>query len=206
MALKIEFGMTVLPLGFKDAVETLEAIRDAYPKAAADAINKGLIEGRKAAVTLITERYNVTARDSDFQLNKAHWSNLSGFMTARGHMLPVSKFNITVKNTAKGHRQVVSVTIIRGHKKIIKGAFKLPDGRVMQRRTDTRFPIHPVMTIGIPQMVTHASIRDEVREVVSSETQKQLTLNVNKVLAAQQEKSARVRRIARTPIARREIT
>jgi hypothetical protein len=149
--------MAVVPVGFKEAEKMLSGISKGYPKVAREAINKGLEKGKKTAVEAITKRY-VMSTDKvkgGIHINKASLSKLAGNLDINGEMQPITKFPNRVsyvRGSWGPSRQVIRVTIIRGKPKILKGAFKLPSGRIMERRQPDRFPIFPVSTIGIAHM------------------------------------------------------
>ena len=68
----------------------------------------------------------------------------------------------------------MTAAIINGKAKVIKGAFMLNDGRVMERRQPDRTPIFPVSTIGVPQMIKQIGIGKAVEQKISETTQKRL--------------------------------
>jgi hypothetical protein len=133
-------------------------------KIVAKSINKGLTEGKPMAEGLITGRYNIGA--PNLGIKRATAATLSGDLKGTGGMLPVSQFGPSTAG------KVVSVTILRGNRKAItpgsrgpgiSGAFMV-GGRVMERRQPERYPIFPVMTIGIPQMLGSKAVSNPTRE------------------------------------------
>jgi hypothetical protein len=200
------FVFGVIPLGFKEAEKALAGIQNGYPKAAADAINRGLLAGRTAAAKSISARYAITSTNvkSGFEMKKATWSDLTGHLMAKGPMMKVSAFHINVK-VVKGHT-VVSTIIIKGQKKLIKGAFQLPDGRIMERRQPSKFPIFPVMTIGIPPMAGETGVSKEIQTIINKATLDRLKHNTTYALERLHKDSARVRAKARQKLTAKEAS
>jgi Prophage minor tail protein Z (GPZ) len=180
MSLKVD----IIPEGFKEAEKTLNGIANGFPRAAAEAINRGLVAGRKVATQLIRSRYNLTAAAAKgaIVVKRASWGKIGGALEARGPMLPISIFKPTVRTrrvVRRGpRRQFVSVSIIKGNRKLVKGAFVIPGGKVMERRQAERFPIFPVSTIGLPFMMGQLGILTKVEEVIAKVTQERLAHNV----------------------------
>lgn len=135
-------------------------------KIVAKSINKGLAEGKPMAEGLITGRYNIG--EPNLGIKKANAATLTGGLTASGGMLPVSQFSPSTTGN------VVSVSILRGSRKAItpgsrgpgvSGAFMV-HGKVMERRQAERYPIFPVSTIGIPQMLKSKAVSNPTRELM----------------------------------------
>ena len=182
-------AITIEPKGFKEAAAALAGIKNGFPRAAAAAINRGLLAGRTTAVKGIGSRYNITAAATKGQLTlqKASAGNLSGSLEAKGPMLPVSLFKPTVRlkrTSRRGPRaQYISVAIIKGAKKLIKGAFKAK-GRIFERRQPDRTPLFLVSTIGIPFMLGQLGIGTATRERMEQVMAERLAHEVNRRLTA----------------------
>lgn len=180
--------MEIVPEGFATAEKALKGVANGFPRAAADAINRGLIAGRKQADQGIRGRYNIksAAVKSELLIKKANWGNLKGSLEAKGPMIPVAKFGATVKTkrtVRRGpRRQFVSVAIIKGVRKVIKGAF-MAKGRVWERRQADRLPVFPVSAIGIPFMISYAGVSKKVEETIGRATLQRLDHNVARLLA-----------------------
>lgn len=138
----------------------------------AKAINEGLKEAKPFAEGLVSQTYNVAT--PNLGIKYAGAGNLEGYLKASGGMKPVTEFD-PISNGAK-IGQVVSVSILRGSRKSIlsssrgpgvSGAFMIGDGRVMERRQSERFPIFPVSTIGIPQMLGSRKVSNPARDMMS---------------------------------------
>lgn len=180
--------MDIVPAGFAEAEKALKGVANGFPRAAAEAINRGLIAGRKQADQGIRARYNIAsaAVKSELLINKANWSSLSGSLEAKGPMIPLAKFAPTVRLkrvTRRGpRRQFLTAAIIKGARKLIKGAF-MAKGRVWERRQAARTPVFPVSTIGIPFMVGYVGVAPKVEESIARATAQRLEHNVNRLLA-----------------------
>lgn len=177
--------MTITTQGFKEAEKALSGMKNGFPRAAAEAINRGLIAGRQEAVKDIRARYNIKAgalKGEGMVIKRANWTQIGGTLEAKGPMLPVALFSPTVKTkrvVRRGpRRQFVSVTIIRGSRKLVKGAFMTGTGKVMERRQEARFPIFPVSTIGVPFMVGYLGIAEKVEAKIAEVTMARLAHNV----------------------------
>jgi hypothetical protein len=62
-----------------------------------------------------------------WQTKKSRWTKIAGTLEAKGPMLPVSLFkpSIRIKRVVRRgpRRQSVSVAIVKGKRKLLKGAF-----------------------------------------------------------------------------------
>lgn len=180
--------IAIVPQGFEDAAKQLRKIDGAFPEAAAEAINRGLISGRTVAVKSIRGRYAIKASDlkeAGMKIKRASWQRVEGSLNAKGTMLPVSLFSAKSKVRRVGGKRKVFVfaKIIKGPQKLVKGAFMTRPGKVMERRQNARYPIFPVSTIGVPYMVRQRKISGTVQETITEATAKRLTHNVNRMLA-----------------------
>lgn len=180
----------IVPIGFEAAAKALEGIKNGYPRATANAINKGLVAGRKVATMSIRAKYNIKSGDlksEGFKLNNASWGNLNGSLDAKGPMLPVSLFapKVTFKRTVRRgpRRQFVTVMIKRGSRKLVKGAFGDHFGRVLERRQPEKFPVFPVSTIGVPFMVGSGDIAPKVEAAIASMINATLSRNIEAMLS-----------------------
>jgi hypothetical protein len=86
-------------------------------------------------------------------------------MELTGSMLPVRLFKPTGgKKLKSGKRQPVKVAIIKKQSKVIRGAFKAPNGQIMERRQPERFPIFPVSTVGVAHMAGQTGVAEKVEK------------------------------------------
>jgi hypothetical protein len=202
--------MGVVPLGFKEAEKALEGIKNGYPRAAKNAINVGLQKGKDTAVEAITHRYVMSNSKvkQGIKVEKASLNNLKGNLDINGEMQRIDQFRPKIRyiRGSRGpKRQLVSVTIIRGQTKVVKGAFKIPDGRVMERRQKDRFPIFPVSTIGIAHMAGHHEVAPKIQKAINSTISSQLNSNVKKAQQQQAKINAQTRALARKKLIPREV-
>ena len=173
----------IVPEGFKEAERLLRGIKGGFETAVSLAINRGLVAGRKVAVMKIKERYAIKSGDlkeRGMKIKEATKANPDGTLEAKGPMLPVSLFS--AKSTGKGKNRVVKATILKGQRKIIRGAFQTRPGRIMERRQPDRYPIFPVWTIGVPYMVRHQKISELTQETIAKATAKRLDHEVARIL------------------------
>jgi hypothetical protein len=136
-------------------------------------------------------------------MKEATWSKLEGSLTATGPMMKVSAFHLNIKDTGKGKHEVYA-TIIKGKKKLIKNAFVLSGGRIMERRQPEKFPIFPVMTIGIPQMASQTGVAATIQDTIAKATATRLQHNVDYALGKVAESNAKVKMIANTKLTPQE--
>jgi hypothetical protein len=144
-----------------------------FPREITNAINKSLKVGKTEAQAKIQSIYNVKGVNLTI-----HPGGMSGSIGASGGMLPVSSMSPQVNG------KTISVEIIRGSRKVIgisgkgKGAFMTGDGRIMERRQPSQYPIFPVSTIGIPQMLGSKKVSEPVREKMEEVLVEQLAKSI----------------------------
>lgn len=187
MAAGFGLQIKIKPVGFDRAFKALANVKNGAPRAISGAINYGLKTGRDTAIKLIRGRYNIGSgalKSEGFVMKTASPGNLSGSLEAKGPMLPVRLFAPSVRLIRRGGRsyQSVSVMIIRGSRRVVKGAFMDGSGRVMERRQPEKYPVFPVSTIGIPSMVGQHNIREQVETVMGETIDKRLDYNINALL------------------------
>ena len=168
-------SLQIEPKGFAEAEKILTAAGKNFPKAAKDAVLRGLQKGRTTADKLVRQRYALLQKDVLPKL-KVELDPQGGYLQAKGPMLPVSKFNPT--QVKKG----VKVTITKGKRGLIEHAF-FKKGRVWERRTAARYPIKIVSTAGVQLMTSVKLVSDKIEEAIEKETSKRLASNVERALA-----------------------
>jgi hypothetical protein len=197
----MSFAVTIMPEGFKEAERALEGVKDGFPKAMSRAINAGLVAGRTTASKLIRTRYNVKAATikANIALQKARPTagQLGGSLEAKGSMMPVSAFGPKVslkrKEGSRRKYQFVRVTIIKGQRRLIKGAF-MAKGRIWERRGPERdAQLGIVSTIGVPFMVGSLNIQPPIAERMLEVSSKSLAHNVDYQLGLAAERSKKWR-------------
>lgn len=183
----MSLNLTIVPKGFAEADKALQGIKGAFPKVISESINYGLRSGSTMAAKSVTARYNIASaaiKGEGLKVQKANHSNLSGFLKARGPMLPVSLFKPKVTRLKKlGGRQRVTAAIIRKQGKVIKGAFAILGNKIFERRQPDRLPIWPVMTIGIPYMLRYMGIVKKVQDTIINKTEERLAHRVSFMLS-----------------------
>jgi hypothetical protein len=159
-------------------------------RAIQEAINRSLLAGRTAASTGIRARYNISAANvkEDIDLKQASFINLTGSLSYKGPMLPIEAFKPTVRSRRAYRRgpiyQYVNVTIIKGNRKLVTGAFmKGESGRVMERKQPSKYPIFRVMTIGIPYMVRQTGIVNVIESRMNEVYNSRLESNIQAMLS-----------------------
>lgn len=160
---------------FKAMAKKLMKLTTDAPKLIANSINQGLDEGMPFAASTISSIYNIGGVEGQLAVHKASAGSLKGDITGTGGMLPVSQFSpdVSVTTGSRGRpAQTITVEIKRGSRKPImpsamgRGAFMIGDGRIMERRQHERFPIYPVSTIGIPQMLGSKAVSIPVQDKI----------------------------------------
>jgi Prophage minor tail protein Z (GPZ) len=155
--------------GFKEAEKALRNINGGYPTVASRAINRALGTGEKVIAQAVSARYNIKSGEvkKDITQHKATKGDLYGELEIKGGMLPVSLFKPTGGQALKGgggKRRPIKVAVLRKAPKIIRSAFKMPDGRIMERRQPERFPVFVVSTVGVPFMAAQTGVSDKVEK------------------------------------------
>jgi hypothetical protein len=178
----MSIAITIVPEGFAEAQRALQGVKNGFPNAAARAINRGLLAGRTATSKLVRARYNIKASDvkaKGLEIKRATQNHLGGALEIKGTMLPVSLFSPSGGGqTKRGKRKPVSVMIVRGARKVVKGGFMHADRRVLRRKGAERLPLDLVYTIGVPQMVGQLQISQEVEKTIATATATELKREV----------------------------
>lgn len=182
----------IVPEGFKEAQKALEGVKMGFPKAAQEAISRGLLAGQTAAAKGIAARYTITSTEvkNNINIKNASWTNLEGHLNISGAMLPLGTFKISVghvKLSRGPKRQVISATIRKGAKTVVKGAFQLPSGRVMERRQTEKYPIWPVSTISVAHMAGQTEVAESIQARLNEVTNTRLQHNVQQALTGKEE-------------------
>jgi hypothetical protein len=171
--------------GFKEAERALAGIKDGYPTAAARAINRALGTGQKVVAQAIGARYNIKAGDvkKNIDVHKAKKADPWGEMELTGDMLPVRLFKPTGGQKLKGgKRKPIRVAIIRKAGKVIRGAFKAPNGQIMERRQVDRLPIFPVSTVSVAHMAGQTGVAAKTEKEMARTVDERLRHETNQLL------------------------
>lgn len=197
--------MGIVPVGFKQAEKALAGIKNGYPRAMTDAINRALVAGRTAAVKSIGEHYAIkaaTLKHPGMELKKASWSDQNGELIIKGNMLNVGRFTPSIRMSFG--RQQVSVTIIRGQKKFIKGAFNTPKGVVI-RTGKSRYPVTGVVTIGASHMAGERHISELIQRTIGKAVTTRLHHNVEYALGNLEKECAGARQKVKQKFKEKEV-
>jgi Prophage minor tail protein Z (GPZ) len=158
---------SIKPEGFKEAEAALAHIDGAYPVVASRAINRALGTGKKVVAQAVSGRYNLKSGDvkDNVAIHKATRGDPWGEMELQGNMLPVRLFKPSGgKKLKTGKRQPIKVAIIKQRWKVLRRAFKAPNGQIMERRQPERLPIFPISTISVAHMAGQVGVAGKVEE------------------------------------------
>ena len=137
----------------------MRAYEQAFPKAAAGALNKMAAQSKTESSRLVRERYNVKKSDLDpaFTIRRATSSSLQSVVKAKGRRISLIHFG--ARGTIPPRRGTVGVTVevIRGRRLAVAGSFlvamKSSRARgIFVRKGQPRFPIQKLTGPSIPQM------------------------------------------------------
>jgi|SRR5271166_4957075 len=178
--------LTVDTKSLEAGLKRLDGLVKNMPKHMASSVNAAMDIVKPEAAAAIESRYNISGVEGNLQVNKASAGNLAkGSIEGTGGMISAQEFSPQVEQVGKFQR--VSIEVIRGKRRVIRpgigasrGGFRIPDGRIMERRQDERFPIHPVYRIGIPNMLWYHGISIPMADRLGEETMN----GVEKVIAA----------------------
>lgn len=171
--------------GFKEAERALAHINGAYPTVAARAINRALSTGQKVVAQAVGARYNIKAADIKAHINthKATKADPWGEMELQGSMLPLRLFKPTGgKKLKSGRRSSIRVAVIRKSSKVLRRAFKMQNGQIMERRQDERLPIFPISTISVAHMAAQTGIAQKVEKEMARVTAERLDHETGEML------------------------
>ena len=171
--------------GFKEAALALAHIKGAYPMVVSRAINRGLGTGRKVVAQAVGARYNIKAADikKGIDVAKATNANPQGELELKGSMLPLRLFTPTGGQQLKsGKRKPIKAAIIRRQSKVIRSAFRTPNGQIMERRQAERFPIFPVSRISVAHMASQTGVAAKVETEMARTVAARLKHETNQML------------------------
>src|SRR6267142_1382954 len=178
-------ALTIKAEGFKEAEKALAGIKGGYPMVAAKAINRALITGRKVVAQAIGARYNIKSGDVKNKIDdkKATKAHLGGELELKGEMLPITLFKPSGGQTLKsGKRKPIKVAVRRNAPKEIRSAFRIPGGKIMERRQDDRLPIFPVSTLSVAHMAGQTGVADKVEKEMARTAAERLAHETNRLL------------------------
>jgi hypothetical protein len=160
----------VKAIGFKEAKKALGGMAGIFAYANNYGVNQALRAGRTLATKAIGARYNLTAPAIKKEIEEKKAKKGRGALEAKGPMIPLEKFNPSVKERRISRRrgarkaQFLKVKIRRGGgAKLVPGAFKAK-GKVFERRQPKRVPLFSVSAIGVPFMLGSDKVGEQVRK------------------------------------------
>lgn len=162
----------------------LKHIKDGVPKALAPAINRALDKGRTTVRREIRKVYLIKSKDIPITVKGANVGRLSGAITLRDGMLPLSKFKIVPsgyrRKTFKGG---IFAQVKKGKGGNIKHGFWIPSGGPFVRRGSARLPLKRLLTISAPIMASQPTVGPAVNKAMGETLAKRIDHEMNRVLA-----------------------
>lgn len=179
----------------KKAVKEMQKIPQGMDKAAARALNDGLVVMGKVAARETSKEYVISQKDvkATFKKRKAYAGNLNAKIISTGSVIRLSKFpyspKVTVnkrnKNGKLSAKSVVKVRIKRSEgKKVIHTtppAFA-NTGEIWKRKGKNRFPREILYTLAVPSMIKNDNVKEPALEKGSERAQERLEHHLNHIL------------------------
>lgn len=179
----------------KKAVKEMQKIPQGMDKAAARALNDGLVVMGKVAAQETSKEYVISQKDvkATFKKRKAYAGNLNAKIISTGSVIRLSKFpyspKVTInkrnKNGKLSAKSVVKVRIKRSEgKKIIHTtptAFA-NTGEIWKRKGKNRFPREILYTLAVPSMIKNDNVKEPALEKGSERAQERLEHHLNHIL------------------------
>ncbi len=179
----------------KKAVKEMQKIPQGMDKAAARALNDGLVVMGKVAAQETSKEYVISQKDvkATFKKRKAYAGNLNAKIISTGSVIRLSKFpyspKVTVnkrnKNGKLSAKSVVKVRIKRSEgKKVIHttpSAFA-NTGEIWKRKGKNRFPREILYTLAVPSMIKNDNVKEPALEKGSERAQERLEHHLNHIL------------------------
>jgi hypothetical protein len=171
--------------GIEEIQERLKP--EKFQKAVIRSLDRAAKAGRQEALNRIRERYNIKESDLRREITTdIHPSKLEATITAKGRPISLSLFkpkqiieSINLKSKALYSRLVkakagrmakgVTVEIVKGHRKPVRGGF-IPGFKtgtsIFKREGKARLPIKKLSTIGSPAMFGSRRIVEAVKRKI----------------------------------------
>lgn len=173
----IEFNGSTI----QEAERLLGGIKDALPKAQANAINRSLSTTRAETVRAVREDYIVSADSvrKSIVLKTASASNPVGAVISKGSPIALSNFDAGGKP--------VKARVKKGSSpKPIKSSFEvgMKSGHtgVFKRKGKARLPIQELYGPSIPQMIGSENVIKKIEEKAMETLDKRMDHEINRVL------------------------
>lgn len=170
------------------------------PKAISAAVNRAATAAKTQASKLIRERYVIKAKDvkDTLSVKKATPSKPEAAIVSKGRLLTLyHHFRVTPKrhhDPGTGRmlkkRRKVSVTIIKGQKKSLPGAwigFRRGSGtpQVWVREGRSRYPVKVLRSLSVPQMMSNEGVMEKIQEhaqkVLDDRIKHEMEFRINKL-------------------------
>lgn len=179
----------------KKAVKEMQKIPQGMDKAAARALNDGLVVMGKVVAQETSKEYVISQKDvkATFKKRKAYAGNLNAKIISTGSVIRLSKFpyspKVTInkrnKNGKLSAKSVVKVRIKRSEgKKVIHttpAAFA-NTGEIWKRKGKNRFPREILYTLAVPSMIKNDNVKEPALEKGSERAQERLEHHLNHIL------------------------
>lgn len=176
-----------------EALERAEKILANVPKgaerAAANALNRGLLRVKTGAIRRVKQVYAVQAAAlsaaTNTRINKASTGNLCGYISFSGAKIPLYKFHVTPK--APGTGQLVTAGVMKGGGAVFESAFiaRMQKGHtgIFEREGKPRFPIEEIMGLAAAQMVGNEKIMEPLEEEAQQLVNERLEHEIERLLS-----------------------
>lgn len=163
-------------------------VKDAAPKAMANAVNRAVDTAKTEASRKTRETYTIKNKDvaATIRIRRASMANLTATVTSRGGVVALSKFQVTPRQPQPKRKKPVIVRVKRGGGGPIPSVFvaKMQSGHigVFSRAGKSRFPITQHYGPSVPQMIGNPSVKVWIEEKAAETLEKRLDHEINRVL------------------------
>lgn len=184
----------------------LKGFEDKVGEAAYQALNRTIDQVVTQVGRIIPKSYAIKAREvkDSFKggIKRPSRTDLTASIESTGHTLSFSHFPYTPKKPKRGGRKsTVKVAILKSKGKVLslKGFVATTGAKsedktqfnVFMRLGDKRFPIAPIRTLSIPQMITNENVSEEIMKAAQERMDERLQ---HEIIRAMTTAAARVRR------------
>ncbi|MDA3732041.1 hypothetical protein PBV87_11165 [Niameybacter massiliensis] len=182
-------------------IDLLSVELQSFPKqtqtAIYHALKRSLDQTKNEIGRIVPKEYAIKAKEvkESFAggVNYPTKSNLEASLTSKGKRLSFAHFPFTPKTSIrKGKRAVVKVTIKKSRPKVTsKVGFTASTGaksddkvqfNVFRRLGKERFPIAPIRTLSIPQMITAEGIDEKIQSFALEKFEQRLEHETNRAM------------------------
>ena len=147
-------------------------VPNAYERATARGLNKGIGKVRTASIREIRQERNLLARDvrATMRVFRATRRRLSAKLSTQGFSIPLKRYKArVVGRRGRGNRATrnapVQVEIRKGQKRIVRDAFIGRNGHVFARVGRERLPIRKLWGPSIPTAFVKRRVENAMRKV-----------------------------------------